>query len=149
MNETKTFLANFFLDFFNNYLTMEKFANDKGLTQFEAQRLINIGRKYHNQNAEKLKKQNREDIKLLNKLKTPVFYFEMTDLFGGELNYSWVNKYAIEAKTFKSAQIRLGKEVGFNFNFDGIKYKAKGGAIAYTFLEYGVSEEWMKTAILL
>lgn len=41
-----------YLDWTNNYLTLEKFANDYKMTLEEAGKKINIGRKIHNQNIE-------------------------------------------------------------------------------------------------
>lgn len=53
----KETLINFYREFWNDYLTVDKFANDYDLTKYEAERLIHIGRKYHNINADKLKKE--------------------------------------------------------------------------------------------
>lgn len=43
----KQHLINFFLDYFNNYLTVTKMAEDYGITKDECNQLIEIGRKYH------------------------------------------------------------------------------------------------------
>ena len=48
MTET---LADFFLDWFNNYLTHEKMANDYGLTVEDTKVLIEMGREYHEARA--------------------------------------------------------------------------------------------------
>ncbi len=42
----------FFLDYFNNYLTVDKFAADNGLNRFEAITLIKMGRSFHEQDCE-------------------------------------------------------------------------------------------------
>ena len=89
------------------------------------------------------------DLRLLKKLEMPVFHFEMTDTFGNELNYSWVKRFSIEAKSLKSAQIKLSKEVGFNFQFDGAKYKAKKACIAYFLIDYEIDNNWMEKVIKL
>lgn len=36
-----------FLDYFNNYLTVEKFADDYGFTVRRAQEIIDVGRNAH------------------------------------------------------------------------------------------------------
>ena len=53
------------------------------------------------------------------------FYFEMTDTFGGDLNYCWLKRFKINAKNLKGALIKLSKETGFNFRNNGSYYKAK------------------------
>jgi len=50
----KQHLINFFLDYFNNYLTVTKMAEDYELTVDECKQLIEIGRKYHYQNEKVL-----------------------------------------------------------------------------------------------
>lgn len=42
-----TVLADFYLDWVNNYLTIAKMAADYGLEEDECQTLIEIGRKMH------------------------------------------------------------------------------------------------------
>ena len=36
-----------FLDFFNNYMTFEKYAEHNGISTADAKKLIDAGRKYH------------------------------------------------------------------------------------------------------
>ena len=36
-----------FLDYFNNYLTIEKYAENNGISTADAHKLIDAGRKYH------------------------------------------------------------------------------------------------------
>ena len=50
----KTRLKLMFREWWNQYLTIECFAEAKGLTKEVAYRMINIGRKLHNIEAEKL-----------------------------------------------------------------------------------------------
>ena len=40
-----------FLDFFNNYLTIEKYAEHNKISTADAKDLIDAGRKYHEQHA--------------------------------------------------------------------------------------------------
>lgn len=57
------------------------------------------------------------------------FYFEITDTFGSELNYSWVNRLKINAKSLHGALIKLSKHSGLKFKNNGIYYKAKNACI--------------------
>jgi hypothetical protein len=75
-------------------------------------------------------------IKKGNKL----FYIEYTDLFGGELNYSFVNRFKIQAKSLKGAIIKLSKHLGLNFNLycdygDCLIYHSKTKLSGYTIQE--------------
>ena len=45
----------FFRDWWNNYITVERIAEDYGISAMRAANLITIGRSLHNANAEKLK----------------------------------------------------------------------------------------------
>lgn len=152
MNETKKHLIGLFLDWFNNYLTLDYFASDYGLTKFEAQRLINIGRKYHNENAEKVKKEAREqlikDKQLLNQLHVPIFYFEVTDSEKSKPKFSYVHRYAIEAKNQRGAMIKLSKETHCNFLFNGTNFKARKENIVAMQLT-DVSNQWLEKAKII
>lgn len=70
------------------------------------------------------------------------FYFEMTDTYGGELNYCWIERFEVEAKTPMGALRKVSKETGYNFRFNGMigdfekLYKAKNACVAL----YQVSE---------
>ena len=48
MNANKYFRTAF-LDFFNNYMTIEKYAEHNGISTADANNLIDAGRKYHEQ----------------------------------------------------------------------------------------------------
>lgn len=43
------------------------------------------------------------------------YYCEVTDLFNGELNYSFVQRYLIKAKSERGAIQKLARELGLNF----------------------------------
>lgn len=77
-----------------------------------------------------------------------VFYFEMTDTFGHELNYCWLHRFAIEAKNLKGALIKLSRETGFNFRHNGSYYKAKNACIGAYELEL-TDKDWEERAIKL
>ena len=47
-------------------------------------------------------------------MKTPSFYAEITDTFGGEANYCWVHRYLINAKSFRGAVTKLTRASGYN-----------------------------------
>ena len=83
------------------------------------------------------------------------FYFEMTDTFGGDLNYCWLTRFAINAKNLKGALIKLSKETGFNFRNNGLHYKAKHACVAAYELDFCHAEyvlentDWLDKAIKL
>ena len=54
-----------------------------------------------------------------------VFYFELTDTFGSDLNYSHVTRFKVYANTLRGAVIKVSKETGYKFKFNGIYYKAR------------------------
>ena len=71
------------------------------------------------------------------------FYFEMTDTFGGEPNYCWLKKFEITAKSRHGALMKLSRETGFNFRFDGINYQAKNACVcAYELDTEQLGEYW-------
>lgn len=45
----KVFFRENYLDYVNNYLTIEKFAEDKGISITDAKAILKLGKKYHNQ----------------------------------------------------------------------------------------------------
>lgn len=72
------------------------------------------------------------------------FYFEVTDLFGGECNYCWLNRFTIKAKSLHGALIKLSRHTGLNFRNNGLHYKAKHACIAAYELEYEVDNYWLE-----
>jgi hypothetical protein len=74
------------------------------------------------------------------------FHFEVTDTFGGELNYCWLNRYIIKAKNIRGALIKLSKHTGLNFRYNGLHYKAKNACIAAYILDYEVNSNWLDRA---
>jgi hypothetical protein len=54
------------------------------------------------------------------------YYIELTDLFGGELNYSYIKRYTTKAKSIQGAIGKLSREIGLNFraydktSYDGV-----------------------------
>ena len=70
------------------------------------------------------------------------FYFEMTDTFSGELNYCWIERFEVEAKTLLGALRKISQHTGYNFRSDGMigdfekLYKARKACVAL----YEISE---------
>lgn len=48
-------LADLYLEWWNDWLTVERFAEYHGVSVADATTLINMGREYHNQRAERIK----------------------------------------------------------------------------------------------
>lgn len=67
-----------------------------------------------------------------------VFFFEYTDLFGGECNYCWLHRYRVKASTFRGAVNVLSREIGLSFRFDGWKYVSRSGCTAF----YELDNAW-------
>jgi len=47
-----------------------------------------------------------------NKAENLTFFFELTDTFGGDANYSWVSRFKVTAKTGLGALRKVTKEIG-------------------------------------
>ena len=64
----------------------------------------------------------------------PKYRIEVTDTFGGQANYAWVNRYTLEAKSLLGAVRKVGKREGIKLRFayeagDAVRYDAVGAAI--------------------
>jgi len=46
-----------------------------------------------------------------------IFYVEVTDLFCGELNYSWINRFHVEAYSSLGAIRKIARHYNLNFRF--------------------------------
>ena len=57
-----------------------------------------------------------------------LYYVEITDMFGGEANYSWVTRHVIRAKSERGAVNAMSRRSGMNWRYDGLKYLSKSGA---------------------
>lgn len=77
------------------------------------------------------------------------FYFEMTDTYAGELNYCWLHRFEVHAKNLKGALIKLSRETGFNFRYNGSYYKARSACIGIYELDYEIEENWLEHAKVL
>lgn len=57
------------------------------------------------------------------------FFVEITDTYGGEANYSWVTRHKIRASSQRGAMIRINRDSGLGFRWDGChRYDSRSGA---------------------
>lgn len=69
-----------------------------------------------------------------------VFYFEHTDLFGGECNYCFLNRFAVMATTERGAVNVLSRHIGLSHRFDGVKYVSQSGCTAYYPIDWELTD---------
>jgi len=69
-----------------------------------------------------------------------MIYLELTDTFGGELNYSHVTRFKVKAKTLQGAVRKVSMETGLRFNYNGVYYKAKRACIGLIDMGWDVDE---------
>lgn len=66
------------------------------------------------------------------------YIIEFTDLFGGDLNYSFVQRYIVQSVSLKGAVNKFSRFMGMkfkvyvNFNLDSAIYHSVSGATGYT-----------------
>lgn len=65
-----------------------------------------------------------------------VFYFEHTDLYGGECNYCFLNRFAVMASSERGAVNILSRHIGLNHRFDGMKYVSNSGCTAFYLVDF-------------
>lgn len=64
------------------------------------------------------------------------FFVEMTDTYGGEANYSWVNRFLVTASTMRGAIRKVTHETGYpakiDYNTgDMARYNVLGACVCY------------------
>lgn len=64
-----------------------------------------------------------------------LFFIEVTDVYGGEANYSWVTRHVVRAKSFLGAIQWLSRNSGLNWRFDGMRYNSASGSTC-AFIDY-------------
>ncbi len=69
-----------------------------------------------------------------------VFYFEHTDLFGGECNYCFLNRFAVMATAERGAVNVLSRHIGLSHRFDGSKYVSRSGCTAYYLIDWELTD---------
>lgn len=68
-----------------------------------------------------------------------MFYIEVTDVFGGEANYSWVTRHVVRGKSELGAVNRFSRLSGMqwrNWHSDGHMYLSKSGATCFFITDY-------------
>ena len=65
-----------------------------------------------------------------------LFFIVVTDVYGGEANFSWVTRHIIRAKSQLGAIQWLAKNSGLNWRFDGLRYNSASGATCAFIEEY-------------
>ena len=64
------------------------------------------------------------------------YFIEMTDTFGGEANYCWVNRFIVSASSERGAMRKVARETGFNVRNVGCdRWDAVGACVCY-FVEW-------------
>lgn len=74
------------------------------------------------------------------------FYFEVTDTFGKELNYCWLHRFIVVAKSERGAISKLSRHLGLHFRNNGLHYKAKNACIAAYIIDWEVDTYWEERA---
>lgn len=70
-----------------------------------------------------------------------VFYFEHTDLFAGECNYCFLNRFAVMATSERGAVNVLSRHIGLNHRFDGCKYVSHSGCTAFYLIDWELTDK--------
>ena len=64
------------------------------------------------------------------------YFIEMTDTFGGEANYCWVNRFIVSASSERGAMRKVAKKTGFAVrNVGRDRWDAVGACVCY-FIEW-------------
>ena len=64
------------------------------------------------------------------------YFVEMTDTFGGEANYCWVNRFIVSASSERGAMRKVAKKTGFAVRSVGCdRWDAVGACVCY-FVEW-------------
>lgn len=64
------------------------------------------------------------------------FLVEMTDTFGGEANFCWVNRFLVTASTERGAIGKVTRKTGYHArSVGGGRYDVRGACICY-FIEW-------------
>jgi hypothetical protein len=66
-----------------------------------------------------------------------LYFVEVTDVYGGEANYSWVTRHAIYAKSERGVAHKMARRTGLKWRYDGIKYVSKSGATCFFVEDFG------------
>lgn len=74
------------------------------------------------------------------------YFVEMTDTYGGEANYSWVNRFVVSANTVRGAMRKVTNETGYYTRKDYetgemSRYSTKSGGVCFFVEESDGTEE--------
>lgn len=64
------------------------------------------------------------------------YFVEMTDTYGGDANYSWVNRFLVRAVSMRGAISKVTRETGYHARLDHecgdiARYNATSACICY------------------
>lgn len=65
-----------------------------------------------------------------------LWWVEVTDMFGGEANYSWVTRHVIKAKSKRGAIYVLSRRSGIKWRNNGYLYLSRSGCTCAFVEEY-------------
>lgn len=76
------------------------------------------------------------------------YFVVMTDTYGGEANYNWVNHFLVTASSARGAISKVTRETGYHARLkcdygDMVKYNVLGACVCY-FLQHSDGEELKK-----
>ena len=65
------------------------------------------------------------------------FFVEMTDTYGGDANYSWVNRFIVSASSERGAISKVTRKTGYRCRSAGYggRYNVPGACVCY-FVEW-------------
>ena len=66
-------------------------------------------------------------------MKQNLYFVEITDTYGGEVNYSWVTRHCVTASTMRGAMWKVSRDSGLSWHCvgdygDNTRYDSKSGA---------------------
>lgn len=74
------------------------------------------------------------------------FFVEVTDIFGGEANYSWVTRHKVSAKTIRGAVNKVSRDSGMSWHCvadygDQRRYDSRSGATCFFIEEWNENHD--------
>jgi len=69
------------------------------------------------------------------------YFVEMTDTFGGEANYCWVNRFIVSASSERGAMRKVAKKTGFAVRSVGCDRWDAVGACVCWFVEFAADAD--------
>ena len=86
--------------------------------------------------------------------KQEIFFVEVTDTYGGEANYSWVNRFKVHASSSLGAIRKVSSRMGLSFRKDYdagdlIRYNAQNATVCAFVMGYDDQAESMYNVVSL